>query len=122
MAYCNLLNVLRLFEFLAVNTAMELDSLQTNPFLSDDWNNVMATHNLSSLLPHVIDAQIHVRHSCVPNRHMLFSILKYFYHPWTCSSSQRFLITIQNMFVQFYLINKAEEAVLLNSYQLKLIA
>lgn len=68
-----LLNVLRLFEFLAVNTAVELNSLKTNPFLSDDWNDIMATHNFSSLLPHVINTQIHVRHSCVPQRHRSIS-------------------------------------------------
>ena len=60
----NLLDVLRLLKLFTVNTTVELDGFQADPLLGDNWNNVMATHHLSSLLPHVIDAQVHVWHSC----------------------------------------------------------
>lgn len=50
-------------ELLVIDTAVELDGLQSYPLLRNDRDDVVPPHHLSPLLPHVVDAQIHVRHA-----------------------------------------------------------
>lgn len=64
MVWKNLLYVLRFLKLIGVNTTVELDGLQTDPLLGDDRNDVVATHHLATLLPHVVNAKVNVWHTC----------------------------------------------------------
>ena len=62
-----LLDVSRCLENFLFNTAVKLDSLEPNPLLSDDGDDVVPPHDLVTLLTEVVDAQVYVGHSCGHN-------------------------------------------------------
>ena len=64
MCESHVLDVLRLVKDFLLHTAMELHSLQPDPLFRHHGYDVMSTNHLFALLPHVIDAQVNIRHPC----------------------------------------------------------
>lgn len=90
--------MLRLLKLLAVNAAVKLDGLKADPLLCDDRNDVVATHHLATLLPHVVNTKVDIRHTCAQSTVLIIidnstegSIIMYTYVVFA-KNFQKFLV------------------------------